>query len=80
VIRLVLGSELRAVAAGLIAGSLTALPVAHALTHTLFEVDAFDPWTFNVAAVALAAVATLAPYVPARRALAMDAAAALRTL
>ena len=45
----------------------------------LFEVDAADPLTFWAIAALLALVATMAGYVPARRAAAIDPAVSLRS-
>ena len=66
-------------AIGLVCGLAGALAAAQALTSLLFGVDATDPSTFASVAVALAAVAFVATYVPARRAARVDPMTALRT-
>ena len=48
------------------------------LGHMLFDVSASDPATLAAVAFALAAVATLAGYIPARRAMSVDPLVALR--
>jgi len=51
---------------------------AHALSHSLYAVNASEPFTYVVAAGALAVVAALATLAPARRASAVDPMVALR--
>jgi len=51
---------------------------ARALAHSLYDVDAGDPLIYVVAGAALAAVAALASFAPARRASAVDPMVALR--
>jgi putative ABC transport system permease protein len=64
--------------AGLAVGVPCALAAARLLGHMLFGVSASDPATLAAVAFALAAVATLAGYVPARRAMRVDPLVALR--
>jgi len=52
--------------------------VTHVLSALLFGVSPVDPPTMLAAAAILAGVATLAAWVPARRASALDPARALR--
>jgi putative ABC transport system permease protein len=89
-IRMALGAERRAVllmvlrtggaltAAGLASGFLVSLILTRLLASLLFEVRATDLTTSVVVAVALAAVALLASYLPARRAASVDPMIALR--
>jgi putative ABC transport system permease protein len=89
-IRVALGASRRAIlglvsretliliSAGLILGGIGAVAVSHVLGHLLFGVSASDPLTLVCVAIALAIVAALASYVPARRALSVDAMVALR--
>jgi putative ABC transport system permease protein len=64
---------------GLACGLAGALAAAQALNSLLFGVRATDPSTFAGVAVALALVAFVASYVPARRAARVDPMTALRT-
>jgi len=64
---------------GLACGLAGALAAAQALNSLLFGVAATDPPTFAAVAVALALVAFVASYVPARRAARVDPMTALRT-
>jgi len=52
---------------------------ARALAHSLYGVDAAEPAVYVVAALALATIAVLATFAPARRASAVDPMVALRT-
>jgi len=64
--------------AGLAVGVPCALAASRLLGHMLFGVSANDPATLAAVAFALAAVATLAGYIPARRAMRVDPLVALR--
>jgi ABC-type antimicrobial peptide transport system permease subunit len=64
--------------AGLALGVPCALAASHLLGHMLFGISANDPATLAAVAVSLAAVAALAGYVPARRAMRVDPMVALR--
>jgi putative ABC transport system permease protein len=64
--------------AGLAVGVPCALGASRLLGHMLFGVSARDPATLAAVALALAAVAALAGYVPARRAMRVDPLVALR--
>ena len=66
------------ISAGLILGGISALATSRVLGHLLFGVSASDPLTFLCVAIALASVAALAAYVPARRAMSVDPMIALR--
>lgn len=76
--RMILGQGLATTAAGVAAGLLGALGLTRTLESLLFGVTPTDPPTFAVAITALAAVAALACYVPARRATRADPVEALR--
>ena len=66
------------ISAGLIIGGTSALAASRVLGHLLFGVSASDPLTLASVTIALAAVAALAAYVPARRAMSVDPMIALR--
>ncbi len=66
------------VAAGLGIGIPLALASTRIIASQLFELSAMDPLTIALASVALAIVATIAGFVPARRAMRVDPMVALR--
>ncbi len=74
----VLADGIRLAAAGVALGVGCALLLASVVRSLLFEVGASDPATFIAVAVLAIAVATLACYVPARRATLGDPMSALR--
>jgi putative ABC transport system permease protein len=74
----VLRKTLMLTLAGLAVGVPCALAASRLLGHMLFGVSANDPATLVAVAFALAAVATLAGYLPARRAMRVDPLVALR--
>jgi putative ABC transport system permease protein len=78
VVRSVLGGTLRLVGLGAVAGLLVALGVSRALAHQLYGVPAADPLTFSVVPLLLAVTALGAAVVPARRAVRVEPAVALR--
>jgi putative ABC transport system permease protein len=78
VLRLVLGQGARIAFFGLAIGLATAAALARLLSTLLFSVSASDPFTFATVAALLVAVALLACYIPARRALRVDPIIALR--
>ena len=77
--RLVLAQVVGLVGLGVIAGLGGALAVSHLLRSLLFQVSPIDPLTLAGVCVLLLAVATLAGYLPARRAARIDPVEALRT-
>jgi ABC-type antimicrobial peptide transport system permease subunit len=79
VFRLVLGQALRLAVIGVAAGLLAAALLTRLLDRLLYDVQPLDPWTFVVTALVLLVVATVASYVPARRAMHMAPIDALRT-
>ena len=78
VLRLVLGQGARIAFFGVAIGLAVAAALARLLSSLLFSVSASDPLTFAAVAVLLVAVALLACYIPARRALRVDPIIALR--
>jgi putative ABC transport system permease protein len=78
ILRMVLREGVVLTAAGLAVGVPAALAASRLVEQMLFEVSAHDPATLAMVAGALAAVALVAGYVPARRALRVDPLVALR--
>jgi predicted permease len=78
VLTLVLREGLSTVATGVTAGLLGALAVGRLLSSLLYGISSYDPFTYASVALVLAAVALLACYIPARRAMRVDPAVALR--
>src|SRR5215472_1943362 len=78
VLALVVRQGLRLTAIGIAAGALIATGLGRFLSSMLHGVTPADPATFLGVAVVLAAVALLACYIPARRALRIDPMVALR--
>ena len=78
VISLVMRRGLTLTAIGLSIGLAGAAASARYLQSMLFGIDPLDLGTFVEAAVAFTAVTTLASYLPARRATAIDPVVALR--
>jgi putative ABC transport system permease protein len=76
--RLILGNGLFLTVVGMGIGLPVALGLAYALSSLLFGVKVADPFAFVGLPVLLAVVATLACYLPARRAVRLDPLAALR--
>jgi predicted permease len=78
VLRLVLRRGLLLAAAGISCGIGGALAGTRVLSSLLYAVRPTDPWVFTAVAVILAAVALLASYLAARRAMRVDPIVALR--
>lgn len=78
IVTLVLGEGLRLALIGVVVGVVVSLPMARVLRALLFGITASDPVTFAIVSLVIVAVAAAACYVPARRALRVDAAEALR--
>jgi predicted permease len=76
--RLVLKEGAPLILAGLAVGLLAALGLTRLMAALLFGVSPIDPVTFGSVAAALAAVALVASYLPARRAAGLDPTEALR--
>jgi predicted permease len=78
VVRLILGSAWRMIAPGLVLGVLGAWLGTRALQGVLFGTSPTDPTVFAATIVTLALVASLASYLPARRAARVDPMVVLR--
>jgi predicted permease len=78
ILPLVLGKGMKLVGAGALAGLLASLAATRLLQSLLFGVAATDTATFAAVVLALGAAALLACYLPARRAMRVDPAVALR--
>lgn len=79
VIRMVVARSLVPIGAGLVAGIAGALASSRLLTTLLFQVRPADPVVLSLIAGLLGCVATLACWIPARRAATVDPTIALRT-
>jgi putative ABC transport system permease protein len=79
VTRLILGGSLRLVALGCGIGIVGAYVATRLLAAFLFETSPTDPISFGAAVLLLTAVATLASFVPMRRAVRIDPMVTLRT-
>jgi putative ABC transport system permease protein len=78
VMRLVLAQGGKISAAGIVIGSAASLGLTRLMAKLLYSVSVVDPATFAVVAFVLALIATVASYIPARRALRVDPLVALR--
>ncbi|HXN17986.1 MAG TPA: ABC transporter permease [Candidatus Binatus sp.] len=78
ILRMILRETLLLTFAGLLIGVPCALLASHLIGHMLFGVSANDPITLAAVAFTLTAVATLAGFIPARRAMQVDPMVALR--
>jgi predicted permease len=78
ILQLVWLQGVRLVLAGVTIGTAAAWALTRAMTHLLAEISASDPATYITVAILLAAVALLACYIPARRAMRVDPMIALR--
>jgi putative ABC transport system permease protein len=78
VLQLILGESAKLVLLGLALGVPAALALTRFLASLLFEVHPADPLTFIGVAALLSAVALIACYVPAKRAMRVDPMVALR--
>jgi predicted permease len=79
VLGMVLGDSARLIALGVAAGVLAALATTRVAASQLFGITARDPLTIAIAALAMALVALLAGFLPARRAADTDPMVALRS-
>ena len=78
ILKLVVGAGLRLSAAGIVVGLAASFALTRLLTSVLYATSATDPLTFAVSVVLFIAVAALASYLPARRAMRVDPMVALR--
>ena len=78
VLNLVIGHALKLTLVGIVIGAGVALALGPALETQLFGVRAVDPVTYVVVAVALLLTSALGALLPARRAMRVDPAFALR--
>jgi putative ABC transport system permease protein len=78
VIGMVLGQGLMLGAIGVVLGAAGAFALTRLIRGLLFGISSFDPLTFAVMAVVLAAVTLVACWLPARRATRVDPMVALR--
>ena len=78
VLCMVLAEGLKLTAVGAIVGSAIALAAGRMVGSKLYEVSGSDPLTFGVTLLVIAASASLASYLPARRAASVQPMAALR--
>jgi len=76
--RMVLRQGLAPVALGLATGVVAAIFAGRLIRSLLFGVSAHDPLMFGIVALVVAIVATVASYIPARRAMRVDPIVALR--
>jgi putative ABC transport system permease protein len=78
VLKLIVKQGMTPACLGVIVGLAIAFAATRLLSTLLFGVKAIDPVSFTVVAVVLTAVALLATYIPARRAMRIDPVIALR--
>ena len=78
VLGLVLKRGLLLIGSGVVVGLIGSLALTRLLANQLFAVSATDPSTFALAPILLTAVALLATYIPARRAVKVDPLVALK--
>jgi putative ABC transport system permease protein len=78
ILRLVIGQSLGLTTAGLVLGAAGALGLSRLVTGLLFNVTPTDPVTYATIAGLLLLVSVVAAWVPTRRAMGVDAGAALR--
>jgi predicted permease len=78
IFRMIIGEGLMLSLTGVVIGLGGAWWLGRAGSSLLFGVSAGDPWTFTTVSLLLTAVAIMASYLPARRAMKIDPIAALR--
>jgi putative ABC transport system permease protein len=78
VLRMVIAQGAKLAGAGVVIGIVASLGLTRLMTNLLFSVSSSDPATFAAMAIALALIAMLASYIPARRTSRVDPMSALR--
>jgi ABC-type antimicrobial peptide transport system permease subunit len=78
VLRLVMSDGFRPIFSGVVIGLIVSAGVARTLSATLFGLSSLDPVSFVGVSLLLMAVALLATWLPARRAMSVDPMVALR--
>jgi predicted permease len=78
VLRMILAQGVKIAGAGVAIGIFASFGLTRLMTKLLYSVSSADPVTFAAVAIVLVAVAMLACYIPARRALRVDPTIALR--
>lgn len=78
ILRLILRDGMRSVLVGLVIGLATAVAISRVLAAMLFGLGALDAFSFAGVSLLLCAVATLACWLPARKAIRVDPVVALR--
>ena len=74
-----IGGGLRLAAIGVVIGVAAAFAATRLVQGLLFDTNASDPWIYGSLSAMLLAMAALACYVPARRAMRVDPMTALRS-
>jgi putative ABC transport system permease protein len=77
-LRMVIRQGMAFTVVGIVIGLISALSLTRVLRSFLFEIKPNDPLAFAIVAIALAAAALAACYIPARRAMRVDPIVALR--
>jgi putative ABC transport system permease protein len=78
ILRLVFANAMVTTVAGIVIGLAAAFGLTRLLQSLLYQVTATDPFVFAVIPILLLAVAIIATYIPARRAMKVDPITALR--
>jgi len=78
IVGLIVGSAIRLTAGGIVLGLLGGIVAARVATKLLFDIPVLDPLSFGGAVAFILAIALLASYLPAHRAVKVDPTVALR--
>jgi putative ABC transport system permease protein len=78
VLQMVLGGGMKLTLVGVVIGLIAALSLSSVMSTMLFDIQRFDPASYGGTAAILLAIAALACYIPARRAMRVDPIVALR--